>query len=108
MLQELNLSNSIDKLNNRISDLSLKELALSKTARNLKRLYLKATNVSSDGIKALASSTPFEQLEILKLSHCREIDENTLQYIGEMLLYSNLSKLHINSTSIKRPEAVKF
>lgn len=108
VLQELNLSNSIDKQNNRISDVSLRELALSKTAKNLKRLFLKATSVSSDGIKALTSSEPFEQLEVLKLSHCREIDENALQYIGEMLIYSNLSKLHINSTSVPRSEAVKF
>lgn len=91
-----------------MTDVSLRELSLSKSVLNLKRLYLKATNVSSEGIRALASSQPFEQLEVLKLSHCREVDENALQYLGEMLLYSNLAKLHLNSTSIPRAEAAKF
>jgi hypothetical protein len=108
MLEELNLSNSIDKMNNIISDATLKDLAISKTVRNLKRLFLKATRVSSDGIKSLTSSPIFERLEVLKLSHCPEIDENTLLYVGNMLLYSNLNKLHINSTSINRQAATKF
>lgn len=58
-LQDLNLSNSVGKQNNIISDVSLKEMSGSKTIRNLRVLNLKATLITSQGIKTLATSTVF-------------------------------------------------
>lgn len=59
-LEDLNLSNSIKQMNNIITDLSLREMAQSKAFKSLKILQLKATKVTSEGVKALVGSDMFE------------------------------------------------
>lgn len=75
---------------------------------NLKSLYLKSTNVSSAGVKYLTSSHIIEKLETLKLSHCKLIDSHVLHHIGTMIDYTNLTKLHVNSTAVQPADGAEF
>lgn len=50
----------------------------------------------------------FEGLEVLKLSHCVDLDDTCLEAIATVLPYCSLSKLHLNSSGVSRLEAGKF
>lgn len=45
---------------------------------------------------------------MLKLSHCADLDESCLENIAAVLTYSNLTKLHLNSSGISPLQAAKF
>lgn len=64
--------------------------------------------MSSAGIKYLTSSHIIEKLEVLKLSQCKLVDDIALIHIGIMINYTNLTKLHVNSTAVTREAGEEF
>ncbi len=63
---------------------------------SIKCLELRNTDISAKGLKALSVSLAAESIEILRLSHCKQIDGEVLTYLQKIVGYQSLRKVYLN------------
>ena len=77
-------------------------MSLSKHMVNIKKLELRNTDITAKGIRTLAVSMASESLEIVRLSHCKGIDDEVLTYIEKITHYQSLKKVYLNECKIDK------